>query len=380
MSITFPYTISVLNSLGVVATQVVVSLYALQLGAGPLTIGLIAGSFSLFPMLLAVIAGRLVDRHGARWPMTFGIVCGGLGVLTPWAAPGLPALYAAGLLTGLSVIFINLSTQNLVGLLSTPDNRARYFANYTLTMSAGQLLGPLLAGFSVDHIGYSGALLALVAISLTQMALMALRGGTLPGGTRKPGRSGGGIRAMLADPLVRRMLVTGCLLNAGLNLYQVYMPVYGHVVGLSASAIGIVLAMNSAAAFIARFALPRVIRRFGDQRVLVCAFAAGAAGLALIPLFRDAVPLALVSFCFGLGMGGGQPIILMMMFSNSKDGRSGEALGLKFTTNQFTKMISPVLFGGIAAVAGLFAMFWINAVLMAAGALISRPPRGKPPD
>ncbi|MBX3665872.1 MAG: MFS transporter [Burkholderiales bacterium] len=379
MSITFAYTISVLNSLGVVATQVVVSLYALQLGAGPLTIGLIAASFSLFPMLLAVIAGRLVDRHGARWPMTFGIIGGGLGVLVPWAAPGLPALYVAGLLTGLSVIFINLATQNLVGLLSTPDNRARYFANYTLTMSAGQLLGPLLAGFSVDHIGYGGALLALVAVSLTQIILLAVRGRALPGGTRKPGKSAGGIRAMLADPLVRRMLATGCLLNAGLNLYQVYMPVYGHAAGLSASAIGIILATNSAAAFIARFALPRVIRRFGDQRVLVCAFAAGAAGLALIPLFRDAVPLALVSFCFGLGMGGGQPIVLMLMFSNSKDGRSGEALGLKFTTNQFTKMVSPVLFGGIAAAVGLFAMFWINAALMAAGALISRPPRGKPP-
>ena len=50
--------------MGVNATQVVFSLYALQLGAGPLTIGLLAGSFSLFPMLLAVAAGRLVDRHG----------------------------------------------------------------------------------------------------------------------------------------------------------------------------------------------------------------------------------------------------------------------------------------------------------------------------
>jgi MFS family permease len=379
VSITFVYTISVLNSLGVFATQVVVSLYALQLGAGPLTIGLLAGSFSLFPMLLAVVSGRLVDRYGARWPMTFGIIGGGLGVLVPWAAPGLPALFVAGLLTGLSVIFINLATQNLVGLLSTPDNRARYFANYTLTMSAGQLLGPLLAGFSVDHLGHSNALLALVAISLTQMTLMALRGGALPGGTRKPGKSAGGIRAMLADPLVRRMLVTGCLLNAGINLYQVYMPVYGHAIGLSASTIGIILAMNSAAAFTARFGLPHMIRRFGEQRVLVCAFAAGAAGLALIPLFSSTVLLALVSFCFGLGMGCGQPIVTIMMFSNSKDGRSGEALGLKFTTNQFTKLTSPVLFGGIAAVAGLFAMFWINAALMVAGALLSRPPRRKPP-
>lgn len=378
MSIPFVYAISLLNSLGVVAAQVVVSLTALQLGASHLTVGLIAGSFSLFPMLLAVLAGRLIDRHGARWPMTFGVIGGGLGVLVPYTLPGIGALFAAALLTGLSVIFINLATQNLVGLLSTPDNRARNFANYTLTMSAGQLIGPLVAGFSVEHIGHTDAFLALIAVSVAQMGLLVMRGSRLPGGTRKPGKGGGGIRAMLADPQVRRMLVTGSLLNAGINLYQVYLPVYGHSINLPASTIGMILAMNSSAAFVSRFALPRLIRRFGEQRMLVYAFAAGAVGLSLIPLFSSAALLACVSFAFGLGMGCGQPIVIMLMFSNSKDGRSGEALGLKFTTNQMTKLASPVLFGAIASALGLFAMFWINATLMSVGALLSRPRRGDP--
>lgn len=378
VSVLFVYAISLLNSLGVIAAQVVVSLTALQLGAGPLTIGLIAGSFSLFPMLLAVFAGRLIDRYGARWPMTFGVIGGGLGVLVPYTVPGIGALFAAGLLTGLSVIFINLATQNLVGLFSTPDNRTRYFSNYTLTMSTGQLLGPLVAGFSVEHIGHTDAFLALVAVSVAQMTLLAVRGGRLPGGTRKPGKSSGGIRAMLADPQVRRMLITGSLLNVGINLFQVYMPVYGHAIGLSASTIGMILAMNSTAAFASRFALPRLIRRFGEQRMLVYAFVAGAVGLALIPLFHIAVVLACVSFAFGLGMGCGQPIIIMLMFSNSKDGRSGEALGLKFTTNQMTKLASPVLFGAIATALGLLAMFWINAALMACGAVLSKPKRHDP--
>ena len=375
MSITFVFAVSLLNGMGVNATQVVFSLYALQLGAGPLTIGLLASSFSLFPMLLAVTAGRLVDRHGARWPMTFGVVGGGLGVLVTYTLPGLHTLFVAGLLTGLSVIFINLSTQNLVGILSTPENRARYFANYTLMMTGGQFLGPLVAGFSVEHLGHDNALLSLVAISAVQFTLLVTRGSKLPGGTRKAGKSAGGIRAMLADPLVRRMLITGSLLNAGINLYQVYMPVYAHSIGLAASTIGIILAMNSTAAFVSRFALPQAIRRFGEQRVLVYAFAVGAVALALIPTFKIAGLLALISFGFGLGMGCGQPIVIMLMFSNSKDGRSGEALGLKFTTNQLTKLVSPVVFGSIAAALGLFAMFWINATLMVIGALMSRPSR-----
>lgn len=63
----------------------------------------------------------------------------------------------------------------------------------------------------------------------------------------------------------------------------------------------------------------------------------------------------------------------MLMFSNSKNGRSGEALGLKFTVNQMTKLISPAIFGAISTMLGLPPMFWLNASLMIGGGLYSRP-------
>lgn len=71
-------------------------------------------------------------------------------------------------------------------------------------------------------------------------------------------------------------------------------------------------------------------------------------------------------------MGCGQPIVTMLMFSSSPDGRSGEAFGLKATTNQLTKLVSPVIFGAIASALGLSPMFWINAAIMAGGGVISR--------
>ena len=83
--------------------------------------------------------------------------------------------------------------------------------------------------------------------------------------------------------------------------------------------------------------------------------------------------LGLISFTFGLGMGCGQPVVIMLMFSNSQSGRSGEALGLKFAVNQLTKLVCPVIFGAIATVAGLSPMFWLNAAIMVGGGVLSRP-------
>jgi len=373
VSIYFVYALALISSVGIFAAQIVLSLYALHLGAGPFAVGALAGTFALFPMALAVASGRLIDRHGARWPMTFGATAGGIGMLVPHFFPVLPALYVAAALSGLSIIFFNLATQNLVGLLSTTETRQRNFSNYTLVNSTANFLGPLAGGLAIDHYEHANACLFLALLSLASLILLVARGSRLPGGTHAAAKAGGGgVRAMLADPAVRRTLITGSLLNAGMNMFTVYIPVYGHSIGLSASAIGTVLAMNAAAAFVVRIVLPDLIRRFGEQKILAFAFFSGAGSLVLFPLVHVAAGLALLAFGFGLGMGGGQPIVIMQMFANSKDGRSGEALGLKFATNQLTKVVTPVMFGAIASAFGLLAIFWLNSALMAFGGVMSR--------
>jgi hypothetical protein len=40
-----------------------------------------------------------------------------------------------------------------------------------------------------------------------------------------------------------RVLATSSLLMTGVDLFQFYMPIHGHDIGISASAIGVVLAM-----------------------------------------------------------------------------------------------------------------------------------------
>jgi predicted MFS family arabinose efflux permease len=132
-----------------------------------------------------------------------------------------------------------------------------------------------------------------------------------------------------------------------------------------------VLAMFSAAAFVVRLIIPRLIAWLTEDRVLACAFFIGAASLIMLPFFTTAVTLAIVSFAFGLGMGCGQPITMMMAFSNSAEGRSGEALGLRITVNQVTKVIVPVVFGSIGSAFGLFPVFWANALLLMSGSAIT---------
>lgn len=372
MSINFALLLGLLNMASMRAGRVVLTLDALNLGAAPATVGLLAATFSLFPAMLAWQAGKFADRFGSRWLLMLGALGGGLGILIPFFFDGLTAIFIAAAANGLSLSIYNVSLQNVAGLLSTPTNRTQSFSNYSLTNSVGSLAGPLIAGFSIEHLGYAASCIPPALLALMPLAMLAIWGGALPAGTGRGKHVDGGLRDMLGTKGVSRTLATSSLLQSGQDLLQFYLPVYATGVGLSAAAIGIVLAMNSAAAFVVRVLLTRLIARFGEDRMLAGAFFLGAASFMLLPLFTSGPTLALVAFAFGLGMGCGQPIVTMQMFSNSASGRSGEALGLRMTVNHLTRMVGPVAFGLVGSACGLPAVFWINGLMLGGGGALSR--------
>jgi MFS family permease len=352
--------------------RVIITLYALKLGAQPFTVGAVAAMLAVLPTLLSWHAGRFADRFGSRWPLMLGAAAGTLGMLVSYAIPGLPALFLTSLLFGLMIAFSAAPLQNLIGLLSGPENSARNFSNLSLIFSFGSFAGPLLAGFSIDHVGPGGACLALALLLLVPAAMLVGWGGILPSGTRAT-KPAGSVRLLLSESGLWRVLATSSLVIMGLELFQVFLPIYGHGIGLSASVIGIILALNAAAAFVVRIYLPSLTKRFGVERVLAYSFLIGAAGFLLVPFFKSAVVLSLISFFFGLGMGCGQPITLMMTYTSSIQGRSGEAMGLRLTVNHLTRVVGQAFFGFIGSVFGLLPVFLVNALLLASGWAASHP-------
>ncbi|HSQ05072.1 MAG TPA: MFS transporter, partial [Burkholderiales bacterium] len=269
MPIYLVFALSLSNTTSMRAARVVITLYAIKLGAGPFAIGMLAAAFGLLPTLLAWFVGRLSDRYGARWLLIVGAGCASVGMLLPYFAPALALLYVAALLNGLSFAFYNVSLQHVVGIVSSREHRTRNFSNYSLVQSVTSFLGPLVAGFAIDHSGYGAACLYLVALSAIPIAMLMLWGRLLPSGSPHA-TSKVSLKDTLNQPGVWRVLAASSLAQSGNDLFQFYMPVYGSSVGLSASSIGSILAAFAAAAFVIRAAMSRLLRHYGEETVLAC--------------------------------------------------------------------------------------------------------------
>jgi MFS family permease len=372
MSIYFAFALTLFTFLPVNAARVLLALYALDLGAQPLAVGFLTATFSLFPMLLAVLAGKVTDRVGSRWPVFGGTLIVLCSMLIPYFVHSLTSLYVAAAMNGLAFAFFSVSLQNLIGMMSTPHQRPQNFSTFSLMVATANFAGPLFAGFTIDRSGHEVACLYVALFALIPMVMLAGWGGGLPRGASGP-KPAGSVLETLADPAVRKTLATGGLLMAGQDLFQTYMPVYGHSIELSASAIGVILGTFASAAFVVQLVIRRLIARFSMETLLTYTLYLAAASFIFIPFTKSATVLTMLAFMFGLGICCGQPIITMLMFSHSTEGRSGEALGLRITVNHLTRVVSPVVFGSIASAFGVLPLFWISAVLLGSGGALARP-------
>ena len=367
------FTIVICNMSAYRGSKVIVSLFALELGAPQIYIGALVSMYSLFPMLVALYAGRMSDRLGVRWPMVCGSAGISLGLLVPYFVPNLAGLYVSAALIGGSHVFYNVSVQNLVGYLSTAETRTRNFSNYGLVMAIGGFAGPMGAGFSIDHYGHANAYLYAAFLPLVALAIVYtmpyLRNVRMASNEKK---GNGGARELLSNPPLRRTLIASGIILTGIDLFQFYMPIYGHSVGLSASAIGIVLACFAAATFIVRVWLPRLAKRFGEDTMLTLSLFFGAATYLMFPLVENGLLIGAIAFLLGLALGCSQPLSLTLTFSRAPEGRSGEALGLRLTINNFTHLTVPLLFGSIGSLFGVGPVFLANSAMLVTGGMLSR--------
>src|SRR5207237_6529899 len=77
------------------------------------------------------------------------------------------------------------------------------------------------------------------------------------------GESGGSLQ-LLANAGLRRTLIMSGVTLTGIELFTFYFPVYGRLIGLSASAIGMVMSSYAVAAFIVRLGMHTAARRIGE--------------------------------------------------------------------------------------------------------------------
>ena len=356
-----------------IGSKVLVSLSALTLGASQFSVGMLAACYALFPLLLGVVTGRLADRRGVRFPLTLGAALTCTAMATGFLWRDVAGLFAVAALMGAGFVFFNVSIQTLAGALGKPENRTRDFAWLTIGYSASNLIGPVVAGLSIDHGGYHVTFIILAFGPASALTFLILKP-ALVRIARAPRPAGAEHRTLdlLRDPVLRKLIMISGLSVASAELFAFYVPVYAHEIGLSATLIGVILGAYAGAIVVMRFMLGWIMKRLTNEQIMVWFLCVAAAAFAVFPFFVNAYALMATAFVIGLGVGATQPILMSVAYERAPPGRVGEMTGLRLTVNNVARMCMPVICGAVGAALGSSPVFWMNAANLLVTSYLSK--------
>lgn len=358
-------------------SRILMTLYAVDMGAGPFETGILFALYGLVPFLLAIAAGRIADRFDNRLLIYWGLGTYTISLVLPFFFPSLAILFIVAPLWGFTSMLWVVATQSLVGKLSSTETRTRNFSYYSLGESTGSVLGPVIVGLSIDTLSHQPTFLIMAAIPALCGLVVVARRHTIP--HTAPASTGvqapRNMKDLLALPAMRNALLSNAAVMTGLDLFNLYMPIYGHSLGFTATTIGLIMGAFGAAAFITRLAIPPISKRYGERAMLAGALAMSGVAFMMFPLTTSAVLLAAAAFALGLGLGCGQPLSMILAFNAGPPERAAESISMRLAVSYGAHVVVPPVFGVIGAAMGVAPIFWTCAMLMGGGSLLNRKPK-----
>ncbi|HEX7888549.1 MAG TPA: MFS transporter [Ramlibacter sp.] len=346
--------------------RLAISLQALHLQASPMLVGLLMSLIMLVPTFVAVHVGRWVDRAGYRRPTVIALAGIALGAAVAALLPSLPGLALTSLLVGTSFMQAHVAVNNAIGHIAGAAGRTRAFGLMAVGFSLSALAGPMIAGAAIDLVGYRWAFALLAVLPLA--AGWLLRDAPAMPQPERPAQAGSqGVLDLLRLPPLRAVLLVSAMVSAGWDLFTFLVPLHGAQSGLSATAIGVVAGAFGVGSATVRVALPWIMRRVPEWRLIGAALVLSGLGYFLFPFcvtVGTMLPLALV---LGLVLGCGQPVVMSLLHVTAPAERTGEAVGLRAAITSLGQTVLPLAFGAFGTALGMLPLFWAAAALLGCG-------------
>ena len=353
--------------------SVIMPLWALELGASPLIIGLIISSRQILVVAFSIHGGALLDRFGPRQVI---IVLGLVGAAAMGSFPLLPMVWAAILLqmiSGFSESTNWIGTQALVGRLL--KGHAVYAGRMTASARVGGFIGPVLTGFAWQQFGPFGGFGFMAGWIVVGVGASCFLPADIARETRDEPRPKAGAAELmprLSDyktafrllllPAVALVILATFMRQTGTGLQSSFYGVWLKEIGYSAGTIGLLIGISSATAAVAALSIGPITRRFPEHWLLLGMIVLAIMTIAVTPLLDTFTLLALAIGLRGLGQGLNLPLMMSIAARAVGYDLQGRVAALRISFNRFGGALVPLAVGALAEWIGLeYAFYTVGA-------------------
>jgi MFS family permease len=376
----------------------IVSYRALALDADPAAIGLIAASFGILSLIIAVPAGRWIDRLGESKFLVAGTATVAIVAVMLAMSGSILALIISMMALGAGQITAAVSLQALIVNGGSAAGRDGRFGAQTVVASLGQLIGPAAAGLLVsqamrsnqvaggmvpiratDGVFWIGALSGLaacaVALTLWRWPPRQHAHDGRPSRALEPlETTRTAVGRLLRVPSMPQAMLASVAILSSVDILVAYLPVYGAANGIPVETVGLLLAIRGAASMTSRSLMMPLRRLLGRGRLLVGSMLLPAIAFLIVPVVGpEMLPLFGAMAIIGFGLGVGQPLTMSWVAMRAPSEIRATAIGVRLSANRFGQFALPAAVGLMVGAAGVSAIFLsLGTLLTVSAALVTR--------
>ena len=357
--------------LGLGIVSPLLPIYAENLGATGIWLGVIFSAFALSRSVFMPIIGRISDRRGRKWIILTGMFAYAVLSLAYLIAGSVYSLTAVRFAHGLASAMVVPIAMAYIADLSEKGKEGSHMGNFSISMFLGMGVGPLLGGFLNDTFGMPSVFYAMAGLSAFATLLVAISlPEAKPGGFALPDAPSTPMPALIKLPVMQGVMVFAFISALGRGGMMVFVPVFGPLIAISPFEVGIVLSANTFLMALLQVPIGRLTDTGNKVTLIVAGSTIAAIALAVIPLTHSFLPLLLVTSLIGVGGAIQQPAIMALTVDAGRTIGMGTSMGAYNTVFGIGMIIAPLMGGAFMDFVGIEAVFYVGGAISLIGTVI----------
>ncbi|WP_051530092.1 MFS transporter [Anoxybacteroides tepidamans] len=324
----------------------VLPFFAEKVGANPTELGLLMAIYSLMQLLFAPIWGRISDRYGRKPILFIGITGLSLSFFLFSIAHTLSMLFVARVIGGILSSATMPTAMAYVADVTTPQERGKGMGTIGAAIGLGFIFGPAIGGiFSKANLHTPFLIAGCLSLATSLFVLLFLKE-SLPKEKRilKTGNKISVWRT-ISGPMIFLYVLQWFISFSLSGLEATFAYYSAKRAGLHSAELGyIFMIMGLASAFIQGGLIGKLIRSFGEGKVIQGGIVISAIGFALILFIHNFFTAALYLSIFGIGNGVIRPCLSSLVTKHATGGQ-GSATGLLSSFDSLGRIAGPPIAG-----------------------------------
>ncbi|MFO7967280.1 MAG: MFS transporter [Archaeoglobaceae archaeon] len=336
-------------------------IYAQNMGATGIWLGMIFSGFSLSRLVFMPYVGKMSDRVGRKLFILVGLFIYSILSIAYILAYDVYTLTAVRFVHGFASAMVIPVALAYISEISPEGREGEHMGTFTISLFLGVGFGPLIGGVIKDTLGFNTVFYSMAILTAFAffMCLLFLPDKRIQLENSVPFKW----NVITQNRLIGSMFLFRFLYALGRGGIMSFLPILATDMYLSATQIGVVISMN----VLLNAALQRPFGKLADRASKMLLISSGlllsAVSLVAIPLAYDFFTLLALASLMGLGGALSIPAAMAIIAVEGRKYGHGSLMGLFNSAMSLGMIVGPLLSGWIMDIININFVFYTSGVV-----------------